>query len=116
MSRRLFDHDPILGITEYFHFDQSNGASYIETVEDETALWEANKREYDSFENGSGWGDGESHDYRNRYLRLSATMLAKLQRSGILTDPQLLMAWADTAEARPYRTRPGRVARTGRHV
>lgn len=110
--RRIFDHDPMLGITEYFHYDHATGDGYIETVEDETALWEANKAEYDAFTNNAGWGDGESHDYRNRYLRLSATMIAKLQRCGILTDPQLLMAWADTSEARPYRTRPGRLRGT----
>lgn len=116
MARRLLDHDPILGITEYIHYDDQTGASYIETVEDETALFEANKKEYDSFANSSGWGDGGTLNANSRYLRLSATMLAKLTRCGIINDPQLLLAWADTAEARPYRTRPGRLAGTGRMI
>lgn len=116
MSKRLLDYDPLRGVTEFIHYDHQTGASWIETVEDETALFEANQREYNSHLSNGGWGDGGSLTGSNRYLRLSDTMMAKLIRSGILMDPQLLMAWADTAEARPYRTRPGRLTGTGRQV
>lgn len=116
MARRFFDHDPVLGITEYFHFDDQTGASFIETVENETALVEANKREFNTYTSGKHWGNGEELDPKNRVLRLSVTMTAELQRRGVLQDPVRLMAWADTDEAIPYRTRPGRLAGTGRMV
>lgn len=116
MARRLLDHDPIMGITEFIHYDDQTGASYIETVEDETALVEANRREFNSYTSGKHWGNGEELDPKNRVLRLSATMVADLQRRGVLQDPVKLMAWADTDEAIPYRTRPGRLRGTGRMV
>lgn len=115
MARRLLDHDPVLGVTEYIHFDEQSGASWIETVENETALVEANKREFNSH-TSKGWGNGEELDPKNRVLRLSATMTAELMRRGVMQDPVLLMAWADTDEAIPYRTRPGRLTGTGRMV
>lgn len=115
MARRLLDHDPILGVTEYIHYDDQTGASYIETVEDETALVEANRAEFNSHTDKT-WGNGEELDPKNRVLRLSATMVAELTRRGVLQDPVKLMAWADTDEAIPYRTRPGRLRGTGRMI
>ena len=116
MSRRFFDHDAITGVTEYFHYDQATGDGFIEMVEDETALVEANKAEFNLFTAKTGFGKGDELTYKNRVLRLSATMTQKLQQRGILNDPVLLMAWADTDEAIPYRTRPGRLRGTGQHV
>lgn len=116
MSRRLLDYDPLLGVTEYIHYDHQTGASWIETVEDETALVEANKAEFNTYTSGKHWGNGEELDPKNRVLRLSPTMTAKLMRRGVLMDPVRLMAWADTDEAIPYRTRPGRLTGTGRQV
>lgn len=110
MTRRFFDHDPLLGITEFFHFDHATGDGYIETVEDETALVDANRAEFN--ETRGSFGKGDELTYKNRVLRLSATMTQKLQARGVLNDPVRLMAWADTDEAIPYRTRPGRLRGT----
>lgn len=115
MARRLLDYDPLLGITEFIHYDAQTGATFIETVEDETALVEANKAEFNSHVT-KGWGNGEELDPKNRVLRLSATKVADLTRRGVLQDPVKLMAWADTDEAIPYRTRPGKLKGTGRMV
>lgn len=112
MSRRFFDYDPVFGTTEFFHYDPSNGDGYIEMVEDETALIEANKAEYNLFTSPGGFGNTEHLTHKNRVLRLSATMTQKLQQRGVLNDPVALMAWADTDEAIPYRTRPGRLKGT----
>jgi hypothetical protein len=116
MTRRLLDYDPVLGTAEYIHYDEQTGATWIETVEDETALVEANKAEFNTYTSGKHWGNGEELDPKNRVLRLSATMTAELHRRGVLQDPVRLMAWADTDEAIPYRTRPGALKGTGRHV
>lgn len=112
MTRRLLDHDPFLGITEFIHYDPTTDATWIETVEDETALFEANRAEHDSYTSNKRFGNGEELDPRNRVLRLSATMHQKLIQRGIMNDPVLLMAWADTEEAIPYRSRPGRLRGT----
>lgn len=111
MSRRFFDHDPFTGITEYFHFDHSNGASFIEMVEDETALVEANKAHFNEV-GKTRFSDGTGLEPENKILSLSATMTQKLMQRGILLDSVALMAWADTDEAIPYRTRSGRLKGT----
>lgn len=112
MARRLFDHDAATGVTEYFHYDDQTGNGFIEMVEDETRLVEANKRAFNEFSSNSGFGNGEDLSAKSMVLRLSATMTQKLQQRGILMDPVLLMAWADTDEAIPYRTRPGKLRGT----
>ena len=32
--KRLLDHDPVTGVTNYFHYDEHNDISTIETVQD----------------------------------------------------------------------------------
>ena len=110
MARRFFDHDASTGITEYFHFDASTNDGFIEMVENETALVEGNKRAFNDA--GKSFGKGDELTPANLVLRLSATMTQKLQHRGVLMDPVRLMAWADTDEAIPYRTRPGKLRGT----
>lgn len=112
MSRRFFDYDPVFGTTEFFHYDPMTGDGYVEMVEDETALIEANRAQFNSFTSGRDRWGGENLEPSNKVLSLSATMTQKLQQRGILMDPVRLMAWADTDEAIPYRTRPGRLKGT----
>lgn len=76
---------------------------------------QANRAEFNSHTDKT-WGNGEELDPKNRVLRLSATMVAELTRRGVLQDPVKLMVWADTDEAIPYRTRPGRLRGTGRMI
>lgn len=42
--RRFFDHDPLTGDCEFFHFDEMTGDFAIETVGDVEPVIEANKR------------------------------------------------------------------------
>lgn len=41
--KRLFDYDPMTGITEYFHYDEKSGKWAIETVQDVELLLDLNK-------------------------------------------------------------------------
>ena len=45
MQKRLFDRDPQLGITKYWHV-KDNGEFVVETVQDMTGIAEYNKRAY----------------------------------------------------------------------
>ena len=45
MQKRLFDRDPQLGITKYWHV-KDNGEFVVETVQDMTGIAEYNKRSY----------------------------------------------------------------------
>lgn len=41
--KRLFDHDPITGVTQYYHDDEKTGKWAIETVQDMEPFLELNK-------------------------------------------------------------------------
>jgi hypothetical protein len=43
MEKRLFDRDPVTGITEWFHFDPMTGDVHIETVQDVEPILDVNK-------------------------------------------------------------------------
>jgi hypothetical protein len=40
--KRLLDHDPLTGVTEYFHYDHVTKTSYVETVQDVTPILDDN--------------------------------------------------------------------------
>lgn len=41
--KRLFDYDPLSGLTEIFHYDHTTDTSYIETLQDVEPILEENK-------------------------------------------------------------------------
>lgn len=41
--KRLFDHDPLTGVTEIFHYDWQTGDAHIETLQDTGPIIEKNK-------------------------------------------------------------------------
>jgi hypothetical protein len=41
--KRLFDHDPLTGVTEIFHYDPMTGDVHIETTQDVDPILEKNK-------------------------------------------------------------------------
>lgn len=43
MTKRLLDHDPETGVTEYFHYDHTTDTSYVETVQDVEPILDINK-------------------------------------------------------------------------
>lgn len=43
MEKRLLDHDPLTGVTEYFHYDHMTGDVHIETVQDVDPILDVNK-------------------------------------------------------------------------
>lgn len=56
MPRRVLDHDPVTGVTEYFHTTEKGFA--IETVQDVQGTLDANQ--YDRHFKGEGW-KGDMH-------------------------------------------------------
>lgn len=42
--RKVFDYDPITGVTQYFHYDELTGGWGIESVQDVEPILEANKK------------------------------------------------------------------------
>lgn len=104
MSRRLFDHDPEAGITQWFHYDDSNDTFFIETVQDVEAHVEANKREFNQYTSGRDrWGDYQ------KVAHIPNVVLADLMATGALWDQAYMRKWLNSPENAVFRTRPGRV-------
>lgn len=58
MSRRLFSHDPVMGITKYWHDDQANDRAIIETVQDVSSILDNNKAQRNAGLNDKDHGLG----------------------------------------------------------
>lgn len=43
MDKRLLDHDPVTGVTEWTHYDHMTGDIHVETVQDVEPVLDANK-------------------------------------------------------------------------
>ena len=98
MNKRIFSHDPQNGITKYWHVKE-NGEYVIETVQDVTAIADANKRQYNDTPN----------KYRdvNKVASIPLPIYYELKRKGIVDDPKALARWLNDADNRVFRTRAG---------
>ena len=43
LDKRLFDHDPLTGVTQWFHYDPMTGDVHLETVQDVSPILDGNK-------------------------------------------------------------------------
>lgn len=98
--RRIFDKDPMTGITRYWHM-RDNGEFVIETQQDVSGLIEMNKR--DQLNQKDGWGDGR------HVARLPLNVIYDLKRKGILDDPKAFMKYLSDSDQNKWRTKTGRL-------
>lgn len=108
MSKRLFDHDPITGITEWFEYDESADNFTIQTTQDATELLRINEISRSNFSSGKDrWGEG--FDHKTHVARLPMNIYMDLQKRGILRDPKAFKKWLNDPDNYAFRARPGRV-------
>ena len=100
--RRVFSTDPISGITRYWNHNPADDIAYLETEQDIGDLLEINKALYNDAERN--WR-GDMH----RVANIPTTVITDLQKRGIWGAEDRMKKWLNSEEARPYRTRPGRV-------
>ena len=98
MQKRLFDRDPELGITKYWHV-KDNGEYVVETVQDVTGIAEYNKRSYNNAD--KKWKDV------NKVASIPLSVYYELKRQGIADDPKALRKWLNDSNNRVFRTRQG---------
>jgi hypothetical protein len=103
MSRRLFSHDPVFGVTKFWHYDESSDTAVIETVQDIEPLLERNKALQNNQTRLDRWGEG----------RIAASIpmseYAQLLADGRAHDQAALRRWINDPENRKYRTFLGRI-------
>lgn len=102
MDKRLFDHDPLTGITRWFHFDDAEDAFYIQTQQETQDIVDQNRRE--SNETSSGWS-GDWH----KVASVPLTVFMQLQKQGIIDDQAALKRWLNDPDNAYFRTKHGNV-------
>ena len=101
MTKRIFDTDPLTGITRYWHVKE-NGEYVIETVQ-ELDVDESNKRARNSTDKRTKWGD------MSRVASIPLSVFYDLKRQGIVDDQKAFKKWLNDPDNRVFRTREGTV-------
>jgi hypothetical protein len=101
MDSRLFDVDPLTGITRTFHYDHETDTYTIQTEQRVDDLVEQNK----SLANEDVGGYGEM----TRVASIPLNIYFDLKQQGIIDDPQRLKKWLNDSDNRAFRTKLGYV-------
>lgn len=103
MARKLFSHDPLTGITKYWHYDPDTDRAHIETVQDVQPLIEQNNSLRNEVTSLDRWGDGK------KVADIPLHIYWDLKKKGILDDQKALRRWLNDPANLAFRTFPGRV-------
>jgi hypothetical protein len=101
MQKRIFDTDPLTGITRYWHV-KDNGEYVIETVQ-ELDVGEANTRARNATDKRTKWGE------MARVASIPLSVYYDLKRQGIVDDQKAFKKWLNDPDNRVFRTREGTV-------
>ncbi|ARV77516.1 hypothetical protein [Sinorhizobium phage phiM5] len=103
--KKLFSHDPLTGITKYFHYDEGQDAKnfVIETIQQTTPIVDQNKEE---FNNSRASTRGED---MVKVASIPLALFFELKKKGITQDPVAFKRWLNDPDNRLFRTRPGTV-------
>lgn len=103
MDKRLFDYDPVLGITEYYYYDDDAGTFTIQQVQDTKHIIEQNKGQYNAIDEKARWGEWQ------KVASIPMNLWADLNAKGITRDSKAFKAWLNDSDNKFFRTRPGKV-------
>lgn len=103
MTKRLLDHDPYLGITEYFHYDDDAGTFTIQYQQDPTQIIEQNKAQFNATDERAKWGEWQ------KVATIPISIWADLKQKGIIDDKAAFKRWLNSPDNQFFRTRPGKV-------
>jgi hypothetical protein len=101
MQKRIFDTDPLTGITRYWHM-KDNGEFVIET-EQRINVDAANTRARNATDKRTKWGE------MARVASIPLSVYYDLKRKGIVDDPKAMKKWLNDPDNRAFRTREGTV-------
>ena len=101
-NKKLFSHDDMTGITKWWH-NNGDGTVTIETTQNVNPILESNKESYKETDKHTKWGD------MSRVASIPLTVYYDLLQRGILNDETAMKKWLNSDEARPFRTRVGKI-------
>ena len=105
-DRRVLDHNPETGVTQFHNYDPDTDNLVLETVQDVEAITEVNRNLHRLVdENAKFGGDGLGP----RVASIPMVIYMDLKKRGILDDQKALKRWLNDPDNRHFRTRPGRI-------
>lgn len=102
VTRRLFSHDPMFGVTKFWHYDDDTDIATIETQQDIEPLLEV-AQDSRNQNAGTRWGDGRHIGF------VPQVQLAEWYATGQINDQAALRKWFNASDNRRFRTMPGKV-------
>lgn len=96
MTKKVFDYDPLTGITTYWHV-KGNGEYVVEKVQDVSKLADWNRRQYND--------TPKKHGDLNKVASIPLSVYYELKRQGIADDPVALKKWLNDSNNQVFRTR-----------
>lgn len=102
MSKKFVEHDPLTGVTNYFH-SLGDGKFVSEDVVDIAPTKDANAKLYNDAP--KRW----KHDANNHIASIPLPIYFDLKRQGIVADRKAFLKWLSDPDNRVFRTRPGRI-------
>ena len=82
--KRLFDRDPLSGVTEVFHYDEMTGDAHIETLQDVDPILDANNE----LRNDTGYSEQGIKNEMWHFATIPVVVQLKwLQKYGAENDP-----------------------------
>ena len=86
-----------------------DGGLIIQTTQDVSGIIEANKREFNSYNERARWSDDV---YGNKVASIPFTVIDDLNKAGIMRgfaviDQKRFVSWMNDPDNRVFRTRPG---------
>jgi hypothetical protein len=106
---RLFDHDPLTGVTEFYYYHPDTDGFTIESRQDVEPLLEQNQRLWNETERSTRYGEW------TRIASLPAVIVMQLaeqhilRMDGSILDDKKYRAWLNDSANRLFRTRAGNV-------
>lgn len=101
MADKVFDVDPLSGITSYWHYDEATDTALIEKRQDVSDILDANKAEFNA--------DHGRYGEWTKVASIPLSVYYDLKAKGIVDDPVAMKRWLNDADNRFFRTRPGNV-------
>ena len=101
-NKRVFSHDPMTGITKYWH-DNGDGTVTVESDQDVSGILRSNKEVRKEVDKHAKYGD------MSRVASIPLSVYYDLKQKGILDDQVALRKWLNDPDNELFRTRKGKV-------
>lgn len=101
--KRLFDTDPVLGLTRYFHYDEATDEMSLTVEQDVTPVIESATRMRNSLTSLDRWGDGAV------VAQVPLSIYYQWMREGKDRDDAFLRRWLNDPDNKKFRVKEGRV-------